>query len=401
MGSGIGPNDCFVTDNVMSSARNLVDGFPLTPIAFADVCELIEMAVLHERIIMTLPTFTDSPLEAMLDAEVVTSTMFANVTPPTEEDKQFVSDIYRKCLETLEHGAIFGRGIIDKGESGEEQLSRAVTRIQVGELLLSVDYGRREVAPEAEAGVARLRGMYRVFQDYADAVFNAAQHFQVHAYVGTSEIAYAVQRTARSVPFRLYDELRKLYQDRVDRFLAASGYATYDIPPFALIVLSRAKRREDIIPETLRARDEFRAFRETCTAFAVRLRDAAQGGAADDIIRLQNDLDRAIQVLTQKVKASDNDSRFTYRLWDIVKAASPSGIAKNILDQLKTYDIERRHLQTVNGLMDVWKKLRQASTYEAVLRSPLFGKEFSPAEFAAFREYLGRVREYLPVGQSF
>ena len=84
----IGPNDCFVIDNVMSSPRNLIAGFPLTPINFADLCELIEMAVLHDRIVMTLPTFQDSALQVMLDEGIVTSTMFKDATPPDEASRQ-------------------------------------------------------------------------------------------------------------------------------------------------------------------------------------------------------------------------------------------------------------------------------------------------------------------------
>lgn len=394
----IGPNDCFVTDNLISSSRNLIDGFPLTPINFADLCELIEMTVLHERIVMTLPTLEGSQLDAMLDDGIVTSTMYADATPSDEADKRIVAHIYEQCLRTVSQGATFGRGIIDKPESREESLRRALTRIEIGEMMLSVDYGRREVEPDAVESFDILRETYLVFQDYADAVFDAAQHFHVQAYAGTSECPYAVRRTARSVPLALYEELRKLHKDRVDRFLVSAGYETYEIPPFALMVLSRCKRREDIVPEILRARDEFAAFRQTCTTHAIRISDAVRSGTFEEVIDLQNDLDRAIGVLTKKVKASKKDSRFSYRLWNVIKAASPWGITKNVLDQLAEHDINREHLRTVNGLMDIWKKLGKASSYEAILRSEIFPNEFSRADFTAFSRYLGHVRQYLPVG---
>ncbi len=399
----IGPNDCFVTDNVMSSSRNLIAGVPLTPISFADLCELIEMAVLHDRIVMTVPNFQDSALQVLLDAGIVTSTMFKDATPSDEASAQLVSRIYEQCLRTLKEGGVFGRGVmdvIDTAESDDERLERTLLRIRIGELLLSVDHGRRTVAPDAQEEIDKLRCLYQVFKDYADAVFDAAQHFHICAYAGTSEIAYSIQRTVRSTPRSLYDELRKLHKDRVDRFLVLAGYTAYNIPPFALIVLSRCKRRDDIVPKILRARDEFSNFRETCTIHSARIRDAVQGGSLEDIINLNNDRDRAIEILTKKVKASTKDSRFVYRLWDVVKAASPRGIAENVLDRLKTYDIERQHLQTVNGLMDVWKKLGKASSYEAVLRSNLFSNEFSPGDFAAFNDYLAHVKQYLPVDKS-
>jgi hypothetical protein len=396
----IGPNDCFVTDNVMSSSRNLIGGFPLTPINFADLCEFIEMAVLHERIIMTLAAFQDSPLEVMVDEGVVTATMFKNATPPGEAAARLVSEIYEKCFDALSTGATFGRGIMDLPDSYEEGLKQSLDRIKIGEMMLAVDVGKSQVEPDAVEAFGRLRQTYKIFTDYADAVFGAAQHFHVNAYAGASEIAYAIQRTVHSIPSALYGELRKLHKDRVDRFLASAGFATYDIPPFALIVLSRCKRREDIVPEVLRAREEFRKFRETCTEHAIRIRDAAERGTTDDIIDLQNDLDRAIEVLTKEVKASAKDSRFVYRVWDVVKVASPWGITRNVLDRLVEHDISRQHLRTVNGLTDIWKKLKKASSYEAILRSDLFPNEFAADEFAAFNAYLRHVRQYFPVGKA-
>src|SRR5215510_13660185 len=358
------------------------------------------MAVLHERIIMTLPTFQDSPLYPLLQEGVVTSTMFKNATPPDESDKRFVQDIYERCLKTLEEGAQFGRGIMHVPDSHEEGLKQALDRIKIGEMMLAVDFGKSRVERGAVKAFGKLRQTYKVFTDYADSVFDAAQHFHVNAYAGASEIAYAIQRTVHSIPSALYEELRKLHKDRVDRFLASAGFATYDIPPFALIVLSRCKRREDIVPEVLRARDEFRKFRETCSEHAVRIRDAAESGTTEDIIELQNDLDRAIEVLTKTVKASAKDSRFVYRVWDVVKIASPWGITRNVLDRLVEHDINRQHLRTVNGLMDIWQKLKKASSYEAILRSDLFLNEFAADDFASFNDYLGHVRQYFPVGKG-
>lgn len=396
----IGSNECFVTDNVMSSARNLISGFPLTPINFADLCELIEMCTIHERIVMTLPTFQDSPLEILLSESVVTSTMFKDATPPDEAGKKLLKNVYELCLRTLEDGATFGRGIINKPESHEEALKQALTRIEIGEMVLNVEQGRQKVEPEAEEGFRKIHDLYQVFKDYADAVFTAAQRFHVHAYFGTSELPYAVERTIKSVPIALYNELRKLHKDRIDKFLISAGYKSYDIPPFALIVLGRCKSRDDIVPEILRAREEFSKFRETCTAHAARIRNAAESGTLGDIIDLQNDLDQAINVLRKKVSASSKDSRFVYQLWNIVKAATPWGITKNVIDRLQEHDIDRQRLRAVNGLMDVWKKLRKGSSYEAILRSELFPNEFREEDFEAFSQYLGHVRQYMPVGMK-
>jgi hypothetical protein len=147
----------------------------------------------------------------------------------------------------------------------------------------------------------------------------------------------------------------------------------------------------------MKAREEFSKFRETCTAYAVRLQDAAKGGTQKDIIDLQNDLDKAIEVLTKKIKTSSKDSRFVYQLWNIVKAATPWGITKNVIDRLKEHDIERQHMLTINGLMDVWKKLKKGSSYEAILQSDLFPNEFSEKDFGEFQSFLQHVRQYLPV----
>lgn len=394
----IGCNDCFVTDNVMTSARNLITGFSLTPINFADLCEVIEICVLHDRVVMTLPTFQDSPLEDLLSEGIVTSTMFKDATPPDEAGKQLLKNIYELCLRTLEEGATFGRGIINMPESHDEALRRAVTRIEIAEMVLSVEHGGREVTPEAKEGFRKIRDVYQVFKDYADSVFEAAQHFHVHAYLGTSELPYSIEKTIRTMPLSLYDELRKIHKERVDQFLIAAGYKSYDIPPFALIVLSRCNSRDDIVPEILKAREEFRKFRETCTAHAIRIRDATQGGTHGDIIDQHNDLDEAIKVLRRKVTTSSKDSRFVYHLWNIVKEASPWGITKNFIDHLKAHDIDRQHLRSVNGLMDIWKKLRKGSSYEAILRSDLFPNEFREEDFDAFSTYLSHVRQYLPVG---
>lgn len=396
----IGCNDCFVTDNVMSSARNLITGFPLTPINFADLCELIEMCVIHDRIVMTLPTFRNSPLEDLLSEGIVTSTMFKDATPLDEAEKQLLQNIYKLCLRTLQDGASFGRGIIDKPESHDVALRQALTRIEIAEMILGVEHGRREVAPDAKEGVHEIREIYQVFKDYADAVFDAAQHFHVHAYFGTSELPYSIEKTIRSIPLSLYDELRKIHKDRVDQFLISAGYKSYDIPPFALIVLSRCRSRDDLVLEILKAREEFRKFRETCALHAVRIRDAAQNGTFGDIIDLQNDLEQAIKVLRRKVTTSSKDSRFVYKLWNIVKATSPWGITKNVIDRLQAYDIDRQHLQAINGLMDVWNKLRKGSSYEAILGSDLFPNEFREEDFKAFSTYLRHVQQYLPVGTN-
>jgi hypothetical protein len=394
----IGPNDCFVTDNVISSARNLVDGFPLTPINFADLCELIEMAILHDRIVMTIPALHDSAMEGLMDAKIVTSTMFKEATPPNEEDVDVLKPVYTLCLRTLKEGGTFGRGIIDKPDTQKEALEHALVRIQIGLLMLDVDHGHRTVTRGARKYVDEIRTLYKVFTDYADAVFDAAQHFHVHAYAGASELPFAIGKTTSSIPRRLYEELRQLHQERFDRVLVSAGYRSYAIPPFAQIVLSRCKKREDIVPQILRAREEFQKFRTTCTDYALRIRQAAEGGTVKDIVDLQNGLDRGIEVLTKKVKAASVDHRFTYRLWNLLKAASPWGIGSNVLDALKDHDIERQHLRAVNGLMDVWKKLQGASAYEVILRSPLFPNEFEPEEFKAFAGYLQHVRRRFPVG---
>ncbi len=396
----IGSNDCFVTDNVISSARNLISGFPLTPINFTDLCELIEMCIIHERIIMTLSAMQDSPLETLLSEGIITSTMFKDATPPDVTGKNLLKNIYELCLRSLEEGAVFGRGIIDKSESYEEAQKRAIARIKIGDMVLSVEQGMKELAPEAAEGFRKIRDLYQVFKDYADAVFTASQNYHVHAYFGASELPYTIERTIKSVPLSLYDELRKLHKDRVDKFLISTGYKSYDIPPFTLIVLGRCKSRGDIIPEILNAREEFRKFRETCTLHSSQIRHAVESGTFGDIIDLQNDLDQAINTLRKKVSASSKDSRFVYRLWNIVKEATPWGITKKVIDRLQEHDIDHRHLGTINGLMDVWKKLRRGSTYEAILRSNLFLKEFREDDFETFSQYIRHVRQYMPVGKK-
>lgn len=398
--AGIRPNDCLVTDNVVTSTRNLIDGFPLTPINFADLCNLIEMLIIHERIVMTIPALVDSPLQSLVDNGVITSTMFKDATPTNKADKELVESIYTKCLRAVEKGGIFGEGILNVPESPEEGIKWATTRLTVGDRMLSVECGQTKVEPDAQELFAQARGIYQVFKDYVDSVFLAARNFHVHAYTGASEIPCVVQNTIQSVPMVLYNELKKLHKDRVDRFLVSAGYKTYDIPPFALIVLSRCHRRDDIVPELLRARQEFSDFRQTCTTYAMDLRDAAQAGTLEDIVKLHNDHDRAIDLITGKVKASDKDSRFVYRVWDVVKAANPVGMAVNLIDHLKNYDVDRQHLRSVNGLMDVWTKLKKASPYEAILRSNLFPNEFDAKFFETFELYLQHVRQYFPVGTS-
>lgn len=394
----IGPNDCFVTGNVLTSARNLVDGFPLSPINFADLCEVIEMAVLHERIIMATPSLQDTPFDVLLREKIVTSTLGKAIS--NESDKKLLGTILLRCVRTGVKGGIFGLGIAHKPFSHERGLEVAINRIRVGTLMLEVEHGGVTVEPDYMETFNELRETYQVFKDYGDAVFDAAKHFHVHAYAGTSELPYAIDKTRKSVPMALYEELRKLHKDRVDRLLVSSGYKTYNIPPFALIALSRCKSRDDIVPEILRLREEFRKFRETCTTHAERIRDAATRGTHGDIIDLQNDLEKAIEVLTKKVKSSTKDSRFTYQLWNILKDLTPWGITRNVIDRLQAHDIDRQHLRTVNGLMDVWNKLQDAHSYEAILRSDLFKNEFSEEFFSAFSGYLVRVRKYLPVGLS-
>lgn len=396
----IGANDCFVTDNVVSSARNLIDGTPLTPMGFADLCALIEMAVLHERIIMTLPTLTDSPLSVLLDQGVITSNMFTDNTPSGDTDKLMVQTVYERCFHAITNAGVFGSGILNKPDTHEEEIERAINRLKFANLLVHVDQGKIKVEPGAEEKLNEAKSYYSAFTDYADAVFDAARHFHVHAYAGSSETPFVVQKTVRSAPRKLYDKLRELHTDRVDQILAATGYKTYDIPPLALIVLSRAKTREDIVPQILRAREEFAAFRDTCTRHAREFDAAAKDGTIEDVIALNNDLDRAIAVLTAKTKASAKDQRFTYRLWDVVKEASLTGMGKALLGKFKEYDIEREHLRTVNGLMDIWHKLGKASGYEAVLRAGPFGREFAEEDFAAFGEFMKDIRAYVTPGTT-
>lgn len=391
----IGVNDCFVTDNVVSSARNLIDGTPLTPMNFADLCALIEMVVLHERVIMTLPTVTDSPLATLLDQGIITSNMFTNATPAEDADKRVVQTVYERCFRAITEAGVFGSGILNKPDTHDEEIERAISRLRIAGILTRIKQGKLTVEPGAEAKLSEANTYYAAFTDYADAVFDAARHFHVHAYAGVSETPFVIDKTIHSAPRKLYDKLRELHKDRVDQILAATGYKTYDIPPLALIVLSRAKAREDIVPQILRAREEFSAFRDTCTRHAREFDAAVKDGTIEDIVALNNDLDRSIAVLTQKTKASAKDKRFTYRLWDIVKEASITGMGKALLGKLKEHDIEREHLRTVNGLMDIWHKLGKASGYEAMLRGGAFAKEFNDEDFALFGEFMDDIKGYL------
>jgi hypothetical protein len=394
--SGIRPNDCLVTDNVVSSARNLIQGRRLTPLNFADLCSIIEMVILHERIIMTLPTLVDSPLESLVETGIISSTMFKDATPVSNHDKVYVQRIYERCLRTVQDGATFGRGIINVPESDEEETSQALTRIQIGEMMLRVQHGA-EVEPAAQESLSKLNYLYGIFTEYADSVFDAARHFKVHAYASSSEVPFSIQNTIKSTPRLLYEKLGDLYRDRVDKFLIEAGFRSYNIPPFALIVLSRCKSRDDIVPQMLRARDEFSKFRYTCTKYSKDLVDASKDGTIEDIVKLHNSLDRATEVLTRKIKATDSDSRIVYRIWNIVKAMSPLEVSVNLIDQLKSYGMDREDLKSVNGLLDVWVKLKKGSSYEAILRSSLFPNEFDEELFDTFDQFLSHVRRYMPV----
>ncbi len=390
------PNECLVTDNVVTSARNLIQGYPLTPINFADLCNFIEMVILHQRIIMTIPALTDSPLESFVDQEIITSTMFKNATPPSEEDKVRLETIYIACLRTLGEGGIFGRGIVNVPEKPDEELESALSRIKIGELILRYESGVK-VEPGAEKALKKIYELYQVFKDYADSVFDAARYFHVNAYTGSSEVPCAIQNVVKSVPQALYTKLKELHKERVNSFLVESGFHTYDIPPFASIVLSRCKSRDDIVPQMLTAREEFTDFRNTCTQYAEDLEKAAKCGTNEDIIQIHNDIDQAIGLLTKKAKATELDTRFIYRVWDVVKEASPWGIGTKILDRLTEWDIDRRSLQSVNGMLDVWQKLKKGSTYEKILRSKLFAGDFQKEEFVAYDKFLEHIRGYMNV----
>jgi hypothetical protein len=285
-------------------------------------------------------------------------------------------------------------------KSPEEQHENDLTQMRGAQMLLDLETGRRQATAVAQKTVEKLRSIYAVYEDYADAVFGAARAHHVNAYAGATEIIFAVRNTVQSAPLNLYEHLKTLHVEQVDRFLAERGFRTYAIPPFASIVLSRCKRREDIVPELLRARDEFSAFRETCTHHARRVRDACLGGTHEDVIRMSNDLDRAMEVLSRKVKQSEKDRRWVYRVWDVVKELEPLGMAKSLIDKLIANDIEREHLRSLNGLMDVWKKLSKASSYERVLRSGLFPNEYMPEEFAAFSEWAESVPQVVGLRRS-
>lgn len=394
----IGYNDCFVTDNLISSARNLISGLPLNPINFADLCELIEICILHDRIVMTIPTIMKSPLEILLKEGIVTITRFIDVPFQNEHEKKLLKNVSDSCDTAIKDGSFFGLGVLDSLESPEESVRQAINRITVGEMILGWEQGILKLEKGADKDFQDIQKVYQVFKNYADAIFAVAQHFHVHAYFGASELPYAIKKTIRSIPLTLYDELHKLHKERTDKFLVSAGYMSYDIPPFAIIVLSRCKSRDDIVPEILKAREEFSKFRKTCTKFATQIHNATQSGTFGDIIDLQNDLDRSIEVLRKKIYASDKDTRFVYKLWNIIKAATPWGITKNVIDRLKDYDIDSHHLQTVNGIIDVWQKFKKGSTYEVILRSKLFPDEFHESHFDQFSRFLLQLREYMAIG---
>jgi len=257
--------------------------------------------------------------------------------------------------------------------------------------------GGAEIEEGAEKYVKQFQDSIKDFNVYVVAVFDAARHFHVHAYTGVSEMPWAVRQTIASLPRRFHDLLIKLRADRTDRFLIETGYRATPIPPFAAIVLGRCKTRDDIVPQIIQAREEFKDYRATGTKYARELRDAAAGGTYADIERIHTEIERGFELLAKKAAQPARDSRLVYRVWDVVKAASGLGILKNAIDKLIDYDVERQTLRNVNGLLDVWMKFQKEAVYEPVLRSKLFPREFHEQMFTDFDEYLELVRRHLPL----
>ncbi len=384
-------NACMVTDPIVSSSRNLIDGSPLTPINFADLCNLIEALVLHERVIMCIPSVIGSPVEDLFKQGIICSTMFGPTIPASPDGRAYSKRVAEACSKALTKASAFGKGIIDKTETPEVEQRRAWDRLYFSKIVHRVESGA-EIDPSGQAIVAEITRAYGVYKEYVEAVYQAARHFHIPAYSGTTELFLSIENSVQCVPRVLYDKLCDLHHEKADRLLIEAGYRVVSIPPFALIVLSRCRTRDDIVPKILEVRDEFHGFRATCTSYSEKLLAAQKEGKQKDLIAIHRDFDQAIVLLTEKVEAGERDTRFLFRVWDVLKSAQLWGIAQKLIDKAIETSIEEETLARVEGIMDVWHKLAEAPAYNAVLHSDLFPGEYDERFFKDFQGFVEGVR---------
>jgi hypothetical protein len=462
--TGFGLNDCLVTGNLVSSAAALLAGQPLGPLNFADLCNLIEITVLHERIIVATGSsnsgahhpFEGSPLEAIVAGGFAKSVVDQAGRLGDGSVRHLLARIEETCEAAAFGSHIFGHDLVSlpsykalaaKARGfGEAQ---AFARMMVGALALRMDDknsnfsenmrdpSSRDHALFADVtralrildgesyedvysgsafgkGSLRLllesRKNYEVFGKYVDSVFEAAQELHIAAYAGAADTPFAVRNAIASIPQLLRDRLGSITKE-INDFARNAGYQVYNIPPFALIVLSRCRRRDDIVPELLKSREEFASFRRTCTEYASNVDAAINSGTNEDVFKLHNELDRAIEALTKKANAVGFDTRLLYRVWNVAMAAGSALFAANplaplasiglkVLDEWKNHDVERQALRRFNGLQDVWHKLKRGSTYQRILHSELFPNEYQGRMFAAYDELHATLQHYmrLPTG---
>ncbi|MGW5747043.1 hypothetical protein [Amycolatopsis sp. NPDC003861] len=117
-------------------------------------------------------------------------------------------------------------------------------------------------------------------------------------------VAGTLQKTYRSLPRRLYDEVSESLDEPLnggDLVAEWTAMSTIPIPPISALVLSRAASLGDVPEQLLRVRDEFRRYRRYFGEFKADLRNA-------DTIRERRKLLARYQALLAEASGPDRET---------------------------------------------------------------------------------------------
>ena len=377
-----GANDCLATTSLLYNASTFIEGAPLTAHSFVDLCSLIEMFNIHDKVYT--PCSIPDALAPLQDAGALSNSEFDDL-----RDSLFASAVNA------------GQFMAPPSGNANDRAVQYKQRLKIFELLSTKDLEdvRTDLTPDRRAQIEMVISDFHGYKDHLEAVFTQArgEGFAVHTSV--ADVSLALPTLIHSAAHDLYAILAGWVTENVDTFLAREGFINATIPPFSLVVLGGwSKTRDDIVPAILRAREEFTEYRSSCLIFAERCRSAENNR---EVAMLCAELNNACSAFNEKI-ASKIAKRiavvpWSYLVWDVVKVVEFVKAAVKSGDAAKEWDIRRRKLKLVQGVFDVWDKVQAARKYVSIWRSGIFMGEYNDADFQELKGELDQVRLRYPI----
>lgn len=385
-------NIAVVDPELLMSLDRLVSGKDRIGVrSFFNLCALTECVVLNESLVAPftksevievehsldgLMKWDQLPSEHWGDSLLTDQLRAASVIRVSSRENPYDEDLRAGSEDLVSHYVIQGKRL---GEGVTDTESVAV----IWAYLLRSRLAGLDAQDTSVLSAIQMFGpmSYRVGRNWAEA---RRRNWNLCSDLAFQPLYWA-PATPGSKAREILTALDARYRSEVRRFYVTSDARVIEIPMLTAILLSRAKKRENIPGEMLKLREEFGGLRSALTKYAARLRDCE---TLADFRDVSNDLRMAWDRLLKRIDR--RQTRLVRRVYDVIKASGMKGVLKATIEQLLDLVEERVTLGKLNDFTNLWEEASAISDYELLVERTfgdgLSGKDWD--KFSALRQKL-------------